>query len=516
MKDRTPKRTLISPGRRRLLQAAGAALGAAWIPPEIRLAGYERTLGRAFAQTMGESRPINFIEINLRDQWDFGHCFVPPGIARHTQPIIRGANGRQLPLYYRHDQLVDHGNGFYLTPSSTDLAPHLDHIAVLETCELSVGRIHGHEAANATRSPGRGYSSSGAGRLAMWRNEPGFVEQGNEPHYSSTPTPASLHNYWQKQLGSLMRNGIALKGISRFHNCYHFGAGFPDSELDRIQSAEALFDAFPADPNAYNVLDSEADADHVVSLLDAVDRRFIEKRRYSEAARADHQSQLDSLGRQLYWGRAGSVSLPLSEEEIAYWSADVPTQVGNPGGIKFQIWEQVAYAFKLIKSQMASSIALEFDYVDVHDTRPEDVIDVMARQAAVPLARLIEQLKMNDLFDDTIIAVYSLDGGRSPAANSSGNEGKNTVILAGGRVQGGYFGDVKIAGDKGDGHVYSYHRPDDRSAAPHLMGTTKNDLRTPGRDIWHTLMHALQIPSSVYDALPDVAGAKRLDFMLRG
>ena len=515
MKHPDPKNTLISPIRRRLLKAAGAALGASFVTPEIRFAGHEVAFGRAYAQAMGDNRPTNFIEINLRDQWDFGHCFVPPRIARYTQPIERGESGRKLPLYFRHDELTDHGNGFYLTPSSQALVPHLDNIAVVETCELSMGRIHGHEAANATRSPGRSYSDAGAGRLAMWRNEPGYVEQGNEPHYSSTPTPCAMHNYWQKQLGSIKRNGIALKGISRFHNCYHFGAGFPDSELDRIQSKSGLFDAFPEDPNAYNILTTEDDANRLVTLLNAVDRRFAMKKQYTDAARADHDSQLGSLRRQLYWGRAGGVTLPLSAAEEAYWSADVPTQVGNPGGIKFQIWEQVAYAFKLINAGMASSVALEFDYVDVHDSRPVEVIDVMARQAAIPLARLIDQLKANNLWDDTIIAVYSLDGGRSPAANSSGNEGKNTVAIAGGRVQGGYFGDVGIAGPKKDGHEYSYHRPDPQSGLPHPMGTTKNDLRTPGRDIWATVMKALSVPTSVYEALPDVSGAKTLDFMLR-
>lgn len=510
-----PKKSLTSPGRRRLLKTLGAALGASWIAPEVRVAGYELGLGRAYAQMVGESRPTNFIEINLRDQWDFGHCFVPPSIARYTQPIMRGEAGRMLPLYFRNDELVDHGNGFFLTPSSAALAPHLDNLAVVETCELSVGRIHGHEAANATRSPGRGYSSSGSGRLAMWRNEPGYVEQGNEPHYSSTPTPASLHNYWQKQLGSLMRNGIALKGISRFHTVYHFGAGYPDSELDRIQDTSALFDAFPSDPRAYDILSSADEAEQLTSLLGAIDRRFLAKRRFGAPARTDHDSQLAGLGKQLYWGRDGSVALPLTPEEIAYWSEGVPDQVGNPGGIKFQIWEQLAYAFKLVQGRMASTVALEFDYVDVHDTRPREVIDVMALQAALPLARLIEQLKAADLFDDTIIAVYSLDGGRSPAANSSGNEGKNSVLLAGGKIRGGYFGDVGIAGARGDGHEYSYHRPDPITGVADPVGTTRNDHRTPGRDIWRTVMEALSIPREAYAGCPDVADAKPLDFMLR-
>ncbi|MEE2904305.1 MAG: DUF1501 domain-containing protein [Myxococcota bacterium] len=515
MKFFNPKFSHIPLSRRSFLRGATAALGAAWVTPDIRFAGRELSLGKAYAQAMGASRPINFIEINLRDQWDFGHVFVPPGIATETGPIIRGGNGRKLPLYYRHDELIDKGNGFYLTPSSTALAPHLDNIAVLETCELSIGRIHGHEAANATRSPGRGYSDGGGGRLPMWRNEPGYVEQGNEPHYSSTPTPASLHNYWQKQLGGLMRNGIALKGISRFHNCYHFAAGFPDAELDRIQSKTALFDAFPLDPNAYNILESAQEAERLGRLLKTIDARFLDRRKYSEISALDHTEQLKGLNRQLYWGQSGSVSLPLTDEETEYWSQGVPAQVGNPGGIKFQIWEQVAYAFKLIESNMATSVALEFDYVDVHDSRPVEMIDVMALQSAIPLARLIEKLKEANLFDNTVIAVYSLDGGRSPAANSSGNEGKNTVILAGGGIQGGYFGDVKIAGPKLDGHKFSYHRPDVVSGIANPMGTEHNGMRTPGRDIWRTLMQALTIPKEVYETLPDVMGAKTLDFMLR-
>jgi hypothetical protein len=56
--------------------------------------------------------------------------------------------------------------------------------------------------------------------------------------------------------------------------------------------------------------------------------------------------------------RAASLPVPChllswGQESLAYWSADVPDQVGDPDGIKFQIWEQVTYAFKLIKSQMA-------------------------------------------------------------------------------------------------------------------------------------------------------------------
>ena len=84
---------------------------------------------------------------------------------------------------------------------------------------------------------------------------------------------------------------------------------------------------------------------------------------------------------------------------------------------------------------------------------------IHAKQLALPLARLIESLKKANLFDRTLIAVYTLDGSRSPAAGSAGNEGKNSVMLAGGMIKGGYFGDVVVTGPDGDGHKYGYQSP---------------------------------------------------------
>jgi hypothetical protein len=59
------------------------------------------------------------------------------------------------------------------------LMPHLDNIAVVETNELCTGAIHGHESVNAMRSPGRTKSQE-AGKSAVWMNEPGYEEQGND------------------------------------------------------------------------------------------------------------------------------------------------------------------------------------------------------------------------------------------------------------------------------------------------------------------------------------------------
>jgi hypothetical protein len=134
------------------------------------------------------------------------------------------------------------------------------------------------------------------------------------------------------------------------------------------------------------------------------------------------------------------VELPLTAEEQTYWSAGVPNQqctVGdseaidcgdseanaNTGFVKAQVWEQFAYASKLLRGGVVRSIALEFDFMDLHGdgVRTEQVVRTQARQCALPLARLIQSLKDAGLYDRTLIAVYTLDGSRRPAANSYGN-----------------------------------------------------------------------------------------------
>ncbi|MFO0635276.1 MAG: hypothetical protein U0168_20710 [Nannocystaceae bacterium] len=104
----------------------------------------------------------------------------------------------------------------------------------------------------------------------------------------------------------------------------------------------------------------------------------------------------------------------------------------------------------------------------------------MAAQSAVPLARLIESIKaIPGMWDRTVIAIYSADGGCSPSANSYGNEGKSSFVLAGGRIRGGYFGDVRVAGNTGTGHTWSYVSPDDSGAA--VVPVSGGEGRVPGR-----------------------------------
>jgi hypothetical protein len=307
--------------RRRFLQLLSAALAAPAVPGGVRYACNEIAGGKAYADAQEVGRGTMFMEFNFRDQVDLVHVFVPPGLASRAT-LRRGANQNECVLFASPDEITEHANGIYLTDDSRELAPHVDTIAVLDTGEAGDGSIHGHEAANGMRSPGR-TRSTGNGRMPMYQND-GPSGGGNEPHNSSTPTPASLHNYHQKQIASGLRNGFTLKGIARsgVHTVYHFGAGF----------------------------------------------------------------------------------------------------------------------------------------------------------------------------------------------------GKGTLILAGGMVRGGYYGDVLITGDSGGGHDYGFRAPDPVTGEPGPVQTDwrNRGLRTSSAAVWRTVMTAAQVPRSLQTQFPDAAGAEPLHFMLRG
>ena len=63
--------------RRGFMKLLGVALAIPGVPLGVRYAARALALGEAKAEEL-ESPPINFIEINLRDQWDFGQVFVAP------------------------------------------------------------------------------------------------------------------------------------------------------------------------------------------------------------------------------------------------------------------------------------------------------------------------------------------------------------------------------------------------------------------------------------------------------
>ncbi len=506
---REPMAHRLPPARRRqFLKLCGAVLAAPAVPSALRFAMNEQLFGEAHAFEVESSLPTYFIEMNLRDQWDFGHVFVPPGIATNLANLTRGGSGDALSLFYTADQITAHEGNFYLTPDSQVLIPHLSNIAVLETNPLCEGAIHGHESANPLRSPGR-TKSQDPGKQPMWMAEPGYEEQGNDYWYSSTPTPATLHNYWQKQLTPEIANGITMKFISRFHTISHFAAGLPAAELTRIQSVQMLFDTFPTTVEQL-ALASADEAAVFAAALRRADTGFFRRHGYDEVARATHEAHLAAAEGKWYHVPK-VVDLPFSPEEIAYWQAGVPDQVGD--NKKANIWEQAGWAYKLLSNEVTRTVAMEFDYLDVHDTREESVMKTMAAQSAVPLARLIESIKaIPGMWDRTVIAIYSADGGRSPSANSYGNEGKSSFVLAGGRIRGGYFGDVRVAGNTGTGHTWSYVSPDDSGAA--VVPVSGGEGRVPGARSWRTVMRALGIPDDVAGQYPDVAAHQPLEFML--
>src|SRR5690606_24793973 len=279
---------------------------------------------------------------------------VPPGLATHTG-LMRGGSGNQCTLFYDPaSELTQHANNFYLTPDSAALAPHLEQIAVMELSEICTGAIHGHEAVNAMRSPGR-TKSMAAGKAAVWENEPGYTEQGNDYYYSSTPTPASLHNYWAKQLDPSLRNGITLKYISRFHSICHYGAGLADAELTRIQSVEQLFQTFPDTVEDLNILPTPEEAALLSPVMERADDRFFDRYRFAGSARVRHASNLTEAAGLWHTGEVKIVSMPLDEEERAYWGEGVPDQVGD--NKKANIWEQAAWAFKLLSNDVTRTVA---------------------------------------------------------------------------------------------------------------------------------------------------------------
>jgi hypothetical protein len=284
--------------RRRFLKWLGLAVSGAAVTPELRFACLDAAGGKAFAQADAEALPTYFIELNLRDQWDNGHVMVGPGLATNVN-LQKAESGQAAALFFTQEELqYSASHRAYLTNESKALAPHLDHIALIDSFEPSTGMIHGHEAANPIRSPGRSYA--GAGKSPMWNNDPVSTTnlQGCEAFYSRTPTPAALHNHFQRKLEPSLRSGIAFKGISRsIHTAYHFGAGLEGSELDRVPSKAELFNKFPDVVENVNVVASSEEAEAFRRILERVDRRRLARLRYEAAAVESHMGAVRGRSR---------------------------------------------------------------------------------------------------------------------------------------------------------------------------------------------------------------------------
>ncbi|MDQ3035366.1 MAG: DUF1501 domain-containing protein [Myxococcota bacterium] len=506
--------------RRSFLKLLGVALASPAIPGAMRFAANELAGGVAHAQDR-ESEKI-LIEIDLRDQWDQMHVMVPPGIATHGD-IRRGDRGDALTFFAQPDELRLTAGGVYLTADSLELEPHLDTVAQIDHCEPSSGAIHGHEAGNAIRSPGRREERL-AGAMAMFENDPASGDAGNMRWYGTTPTPASLHNYWQKMMSPALRNGVAFKGLSRSnHTVFHFAAGLPGGELDRMRSRSQLFETFPPFTEDLNVVPTAQQAEALRAVLGRIDDGFLRRRGYTESVRTGHAQQVDEAREILHVREPRVLSLPLTDEERTFWGDGVPNQMCTSDDtesfecpddrVKAHIWEQMAYAFKLVSAGVTRTVALEFDYMDLHGYRPELAVRTQAKQISRPLARLISSLKAAGIYDRTVIAVYTLDGSRSPKANSYGNDGKNTLILAGGGIRGGYWGDIRL-GNEGDRNTFTYHPPDPETGAPtgSFRGT---EGRLDSGRVWRTVMRAAGVPDMLCEEYAEVQGKAPLGFVLR-
>jgi hypothetical protein len=508
--------------RRRFLRALGAAgLG---LP---LLSGPPR---RVAAQPASE--PTLFLEVCLRVQQCLMHVMVPPGIAKYPNRVV-GVSGEQLALFASQNELKEYPNNVFLTNDSLELAPHIDSVAMLDTGEAGIGSVHGLEAGCGMRSPGRVMDGGASGQQPMYLiDAPTYGQNGasSEQLYSSVPTPATFHNYYQKLLTPELLNGYAFKGLPLFkQSCYHFGAGLSGAELTRIKTKTELMQTFAAVYAASRAMPTALAAE--IAALE--EPPYLKHAGAGELALAERFGNLELLER----------SLELSPAEVAHWSAGVPPMrctVGDlevrscltedeggdsstyAGLVQAQIWEQFAHATKLLCSGVVRSVAIESHYgeLDGDGSRPEQVQREYAQQLARPLARCIAQLKAAGLYDRTVIAVYTVDGGRRPAANSYGHEGKGTLVLAGGKVRGGYYGDIVIQSDlpNGAGHTYAFRPPDPATGVllPPISYWQDQTTRTPSGSIWRTVMKAAGIPESEYvgkfnklvdDALP-------LDFML--
>ena len=209
----------------------------------------------------------------------------------------------------------------------------------------------------------------------------------------------------------------------------------------------------------------------------------------------------------------------LSAEELAYWRQGIGEQVVCPGDdaaqcvvgtTKWHAGELFASATKLFQAGRVRSVGIDFDMTDIHTNRTPFVMYTQAQQSGMTLARMIQTLKSSGHWENTIIAMYTLDGSRSPLSNSTGENSKNAIVLAGGKIKGGYYGDIQVSAQG----TVTYRRPDD-NGNPIPVGTTGRDMRVPAADIYKTVLTVAGVPLSLIDSFPDAKGGKVFSYMLK-
>lgn len=506
-KDEFEKLSLVE--RREFLKYFSGFLALPFVSDHTRRAMQEMVFGsQAFAQTI---TPINFLEVNFRDQWDFQCLFVPPGLAQSYDSVKSRLPAAGEPTAEKLN--------FYLTPNAASLRPHLDNIAVMELGDVCVGNVHAHEAANPMRSPGRSYNqTTGKKDMATVDKRPGGRSDGNEVYYSSTPTPLILHNYYQKSQKPDLINGVILRSSLRtsIHTYYHFEGNLANAQADRFFDKTTFLNSFSSPLSPDSSLSSQKHALLISRLLKRIDRGHLE-RTLASAQLANHRSKIDSLGSLLSTAQ-DPITLALTSSEESYWKTGIIDQVLCPGdnanncvaeGGKWHPGELFAYAGKLFRSGRVRSVGIDFDLSDVHTNRTKFMMDTQAQQSGMTLARLISYLKANNLWDHTLIAMYTLDGSRSPDSNSTGQDSKNAVVLAGGMIQGGYYGDIRLVNGN-----FTYYRPDD-NGTPISNGTSGGGMRVPAADVYKTVLTAAGVPTTLINSFPDAQPGKVLSYMLR-
>lgn len=494
--------------RRQFLRWLGLATAAPWVTESTRYGIFDMIGGEALAQNQ-TNLPTYFLEVNFRDQWDFGGAFIAPWLGKNRANI--STEGDAGAAIFSQIKAVPNTNHF-ITSEADEIMPHMGDVAVMELGEDVIGGVHGHEASNALRSPGRSkQTAAGKTDMASVDKRPGGRVGGNEVHLSSTPTPAILHNYHQKKNG-FSRNGVLLRSAIRrnVHTFYHFEANLPNAQLDRFFDKNSLFSSFAKTPATQQSLLSRHEK-LIFSLLGQVDKTYLNKLKSPEKRLEDHRLAMDNLS-----VPKENFSLQMSGEEVSRWSKDIPGQFTCPGDNvdkcaaaagSMNLGEMFGYVAKLFINDIVRTAAVDFDFHDVHTRRNAFIMQTQGNQTAKPLARLITELKKAGIWDRTVIAMYTLDGSRSIKRNSTGRGTKNAVILAGGKIKGQYFGDIRY---KSQSEV-TFHRPDD-NGNPIADGTTKGDKRVPSADVYKTVMNAAGVPDNLINTFPDAKGGKRLNY----
>lgn len=503
--------------RRRFLQSITALWGAKLIDNTTRYGCLEHLLSEseAFAIASNEGEVLNFIEIGLRDQFDWSHAFVAPGLAT-DRSLRRGEEPGKVALFDHQDTLIQKPGQFYLTSDAQELEPHTKNIAVLDYCELASGEVHNHEGAGALRSPGRS-PIKGPGRTPMWLHDPVPRVEGNELHYSATPTPAIFHNHYLRSIFPWQRSGIILKGnAGGVTTVYHHTADLTGAAMPRIYTRENLRSEFSSAHNSGPELVYTHKSD-LINLIKSVDKKFLERLNQHNQA-VNHELALTNVERNLNTVQK-TVDLSLTSDELAYWQANIDKTdehnlIHETGG-PLPLWEQMSYAAKLIGNGILKSVSIEFRYTDYHGLRTPQQIKSQASMLAGPLSRLIIYLKEKEMFDNTLIAIYNVDGSRAPTPISQGDEGKSGVILVGGKVKGGYYGDMKVRNyDENNKAIFQYHMADPQTGEASSLGTINNDMRTSGASVWKTIAKLSGIPENLIANYSDVKEDPYLNFLL--